>query len=304
MSHITLDEIEAHRPDVLLPPDPEFAGDYAAAVKYGREVAAEATVALVAICRNAGPFLPQTLRLVEETGSMFREWSAFIYENDSVDNTKDILQSWSDGRQRCVSLNDNGRPHLNHTTEPVRTHALAEYRAACQAWVRHGNPPSFVIVFDSDAWSGWSVDGVATSIAHMAWDHSWYALASYSWCEMMVGDKPFAAHYDAFAGRLGHFKRRDQQWFHHWRPAIGSPPVEFKSAFGQLCVYRALRYLQGTYSGEDCEHVMLHRSIEEAAENEVGDYYDGPSHTRMGLNPSSRCVSFWVPQHGRQHLDH
>jgi hypothetical protein len=33
MATITLDEIERHHPDVLLPPDPEFAEDYAAAVQ-------------------------------------------------------------------------------------------------------------------------------------------------------------------------------------------------------------------------------------------------------------------------------
>jgi hypothetical protein len=35
MTQITLDEIERHHPDVLLPPDPEFAEDYAAAVRLG-----------------------------------------------------------------------------------------------------------------------------------------------------------------------------------------------------------------------------------------------------------------------------
>ena len=79
MATITLDEIERHHPDVLLPPDPEFAEDYATAWWAGREIAKTKTVALVAICRNAMPWLPLTLELVEQTGAMFREWSCFIY---------------------------------------------------------------------------------------------------------------------------------------------------------------------------------------------------------------------------------
>ena len=55
---ITLEEIEAHRPDVLLPPDPEFAEEYADMVRLGREAASQASVAMLAICRNAMPFLP------------------------------------------------------------------------------------------------------------------------------------------------------------------------------------------------------------------------------------------------------
>ena len=300
---ITLDDIEAHRPDVLLPPGPEFADEYASSVRYGRERAAESSVAIVGICRNAMPWLPQTLRLIEETGSMFKSWSAFIYENDSTDDTKDCLMAWQDHSQRCVSLNFIGRPHLNTTIAQERTIALAEYRTACQRWVAHGDRPDFTIVVDTDPWGGWSVDGVATSIAEMTRDPSWYGLASYSWCEMNVGGTPFAAQYDAFAARLNHWTRRDQQWFHHWHPPVGGPPVEFYSAFGQLAVYRTSRYLQGAYSGADCEHVTFHRSIAAAAGLDDGDYYAGPTHVRLGINPSSRCVSFWVPN-GGQHGGH
>ena len=135
MPTVTLDEIAAHAADVLLPPDAEFAEDYAESVRWGRRYASENTVAIVAICRNAMPWLPQTLRLIEETGAMFRERSCFVYENDSTDDTKEVLTAWSDGIQRHVSINDNGRPHLNYTTDPVRTHALAEYRTACQRFV-------------------------------------------------------------------------------------------------------------------------------------------------------------------------
>ena len=293
---ITLDDIEAHRPDVLLPPDAEFAEDYRDRVTRGREIAREMSVAMVAICRNAMPFLPLTLRLVEETGAMFREWSCFIYENDSTDETKDVLGSWQDGQQRFASLNINGRPHLNYTTEPVRTHALAEYRTACQRFVQHGPRVDVVIVFDTDAWGGWSVDGVATSLAEMTLDRSWYGLASYSWAEFTVNGKPFPAHYDAFAARLNHWRQRGQEWFHHWHPAVGSPPVEFNSAFGQLAVYEGDAFAGGTYDGSDCEHVTFHRSTAERAASREGDYYHGPDRTRFGLNPSMRCVSFWVPQ--------
>ena len=285
MPTITLDEIAAHRPDVLLPPDAEFAEDYARMVQAGRELAATKTVALVAICRNAMPWLEQTLPLVEETAAMFREWSAFVYENDSADDTKDVLGKWHDGQRRHVSLNVNGRPHLNFTTEQVRTHALAEYRAACQTFVRNGETPSYVIVFDTDAWGGWSIDGVANSIAWLDRDPSLYALASYSWSEWgpPLVPSPMPLHYDAFAARLNHWQQRDQQWFHHWHPAVGSPPVPFNSAFGQLAIYRGADYLAGTYAGHDCEHVLFHRSIHEATGK------------RLALNASMRCVSYWLP---------
>ena len=280
---ITAADIEAHRPDVLLPPDEEFAEQYASAVRVGREIAADRTVALVAIARNATPWLPQTLGLVEETGAMFRSWSAFIFENDSEDETKDVLAAWADGTQRQVSLNVNHRPHLSHTIATERTIALAEYRTQCQWWVRQGEPCDYVIVFDSDAWGGWSVDGVATSVAHIEAARGASCMASYSWAE----HNGHAIQYDAFAARQNHWRRRDQTWFHHWHPPVGSLPLRFNSAFGQLALYRRDAYLAMRYSGEDCEHVCAHRTM--------------PG--RLYLNPSSRCVSYWTPRDAGQHGD-
>jgi hypothetical protein len=294
---ITLEEVERHAPDVLLPPDPEFAADYARKVEVGRTFAAEARVALVAICRNAMPWLPRTLDLVERTGACFKSWSAFCFENDSEDGTKEVLKAWSDHDRRKVSLNINHRPHLSHTIAQERTVALAEYREQCQHWVRSREPVDYVIVFDTDPMGGWSIDGVMSSIAWLTLDSSWYGLASYSWAEVNTPQGPMPIHYDAFAARLAGWQRRDQQWFHHWHPQIGSPPIEFKSAFGQLCVYRAGPYLSGRYGGADCEHVLLNRSIAEQARLWSDEHY------RLGLNPASRCVSFWVPNGGQHEPD-
>lgn len=284
---ITIEEVEAHHPDRLLPPDAEFTALYHESVQMGRELAARSRVALVAICRNAMPWLPRTLALVEQTAAMFREWRAFVFENDSGDGTKDVLAAWSDGQQRHASLNINHRPHLSHTTDRERTVALAEYRAQCQAAVRVGEPVDYVIVFDTDPWGGWSVDGVASSVAWLDRTPAAAAMASYSWGEVLAGVQRFAMHYDAFAARLNHWNQRDQQWFHHWHPPVGSFPVRFNSAFGQLAVYRAENYLRGTYSGQDCEHVALHRTMGGA----------------VFLNPSARCVSFWVPNGGQHSGD-
>ena len=289
MPSVTLEEIRRHHPDVLLPPEPDFADDYRDKAAAGRRLAKESTVAFVAICRNAMPWLRITLGLVEQTGEMFREWSAFIYENDSADDTKNVLAGWQDGQQRHASMNTNGRPHLNFTTAPVRTHALAEYRTACQWFVRHGDVPDYVIVFDTDPWGGFSVDGVANSIAWLDADRDLYGLASYSWGEWgpPIAPQEMAVHYDAFAARLNHWKQRDQQWFFQWHPPVGSPPVRFNSAFGQMAIYRGDAYVAGTYGGEDCEHVVFHASIAEATQK------------RFALNPSMRCVSFWIPDEAK-----
>lgn len=284
---ITLEEIRAHAPDVLLPPDPEFAADYARLVAEGRDIASRSSIAFVFLARNSMPWLPMTLRLLEETGAMFREWSAFAMENDSADETKDVLSAWCDHTQRQCSLNDFRRPHLSHTMTQERTVALAEYRNECLRWVAQGEPVDLVCVLDSDSWGGWSIDGLMTSVAYIA-SGKWWGMASFSWCEMRTADGTvIPAHYDGWAYRVWGYKHCPPlDWFHLMRPPIGAPPIAVNSAFGQLALYNATAFLRGRYAGDTCEHVGLHRSIAEHHETSG----------RFGFNPSSRVVSFWVPK--------
>lgn len=288
---ITLKELTSHDVDVVLPPDPEFADEYRRRVMLGKQAAKFRSVAFVAICRNAMPFLPFTLKRVEQAASMFRHAWTFIFENDSTDETKDFLAHWkSSGPERFVEMRNNGRPHLNFTKEDARTNALAEYRNQCRLWVAEKTSADYVVVFDTDPWGGFSVDGIANTMGHLE-DFTKYqrasGFASYSWCEWgrPIWPQPTVVQYDAWAARWNYWQeRKDMIWFHLWHPPVGSPPVRFNSAFGQLAVYRAKDYIQGVYAGGDCEHVNFHKSLR-------GDLF---------LNPSSRVVSFWVTDDERQ----
>jgi hypothetical protein len=290
---LSLAEIQRHDVELILKPDPEFADEYATRVSQGRQAAQFRSVAFVAICRNAMPFLPMTLARVEAAASMFKQSWTFIFENDSTDETKDFLSHWkTSGPERFVEMRNNGRPHLNFTKAHERTHALAEYRNQCRLWVASKTSADYVVVFDTDPWGGFSVDGIANTIGHME-DGEYSnasAMASYSWCQwgQPVWPQPTECQYDAWAARWTWWQERQNMiWFHLWHPPVGSPPVKFNSAFGQLAVYRAKDYIGGMYEGGDCEHVSFHKSL-------GGDLY---------VNPSSRVVSFWIPEHERQEAE-
>ena len=284
---ITHEDVLQHEPDAVLPPAEDFADEYWSRVEAGKKAAKESKVAFVAICRNAMPFLPLTLNRVAKTGSMFADWKCFVYENDSTDGTKELLE---EAVRQCskisVSMKDNGRPHLNCTKTSDRTIPLAEYRNACREWVSKNCPDyDYCIVFDADPWGGWSVDGIANTIGHLSDEQ--YAdaagMGSYSWA--VWGNPMFSedtvVQYDAWACRWNWWNERyDMRWFHYWHPPVGSPPVKMNSCFGQLAVYRMKNYLTGEYKGGDCEHVPHWMSC-------GGDCY---------LNPSQRVVSFWATE--------
>ena len=283
MPTISLQELQDHDPEKILPVEEEFRVSHQAFADVGKSLAT--SVAFVAICRNAMPFLPFTLARIERLREHFKHSSVYIYENDSTDGTKDCLAEWDSAEDgRIAVLTSNGRPHLNCTKANERTMALAEYRNNCLDWVKSKpRTPDWVVVFDTDPWGGFSVDGVLNSIGHMATDcQDAVGMASYSWCEwgQPVWPSPTLCHYDAWACRPNYWaERHNMFWFHMWHPPVGSSPVKMNSAFGQLAVYRGRRFVSGRYSGEDCEHVPFHRSC------------GGP----MYLNPSQRVVSFWCP---------
>lgn len=287
---ISLSDIESHSPEKILLVDEEFADEYSQRVHFGISNMKRRSAVFVAICRNAMPFLPFTLARVKAAGELFKDYSVFIYENDSTDETKDFLEHWKalDSTRHFCEMRVNGRPHLNYTKENARTIALAEYRNQCRLWAAtERGDADYVIVFDTDPWGGVSIEGIANTLGHLEDYDGEYSnascFASYSWCEWgpPVWQTPTICHYDAWACRWTWWnERQNMLWFHLWHPPVGSPPVKMNSAFGQLAVYRSGDFFNSEYQGGDCEHVPFHRGLR-------GDLY---------LNPSQRVVSFWVPK--------
>jgi hypothetical protein len=79
MPVIYLEDIARHDVDRILPPDGEFAESYETLVNRGRELMGGKSIAFVAICRNAMPFVQFTLARVEELGKRCRSWVCYIY---------------------------------------------------------------------------------------------------------------------------------------------------------------------------------------------------------------------------------
>lgn len=280
------------RPEGEWPVDREYAEDYVAKVRVGRETAASLDACIVGIARNAMPYLPNTLALVDEVAAGFRQCQAFFYENDSEDSTAATLdqfaiRQWVDVVHEWLGDDDD-----RGGFDTSRTERLARCRNICLEWVRsHAADTTWTIVLDMDPHGGFSVDGVFHSIACLADRDLSCAvtraggMASYSLFRVTDQDGVGVAHYDAWAARPNWWRdRRDEighTWFSQFLPPVGSPPVAMNSAFGGLAVYKTCAYLSGGYSGEDCEHVPHHRRMRQAG-------------WQMYLNPGCRYFAMDV----------
>jgi hypothetical protein len=255
--------------------------------------AARSKVAIVAIARTAMPYLENTLTLIDELAGRFRQAVMYVYENDSADNTAEVLDDFAIRQWVTVEHATLDREDYRGF-EPERTVRLAEYRNRCRDWVE-GNAPDadYVCVLDVDPQGGFSVDGVFNSIGWLL-EKSDQAcgplypggMASYSlFLRKDESGVLGMAQYDSWAARLNWWEdRKNPQWFHLFLPPPASPPIRFNSVFGGLAVYTRKAYLAGRYSGTgvdgtpDCEHVAYHHELSKAG-------------YQMFLNPGSRYIS-------------
>ena len=273
-------------PGHLISPIDRFAKDFSRAYSIGVEEWAEADLAVVGLARNCGPRLDanlwRLLQLVEDC----RSWRLHVETNDNTDDTEAVLKRFCGAHPQATFKSQTlDRQQFSAEFAGPRTIALAEYRTACQEWVRqHCADSTYTIVIDWDAWGGWSHAGVMHGVGSLSTMPDAYGMASVS--VMEYGPSKSWLHYDAWALRLNSswddYTAGVGSWKHHWLPAVGSPPIPVCSAFGGLAIYETQAYLAGTYDGADCEHVPFHATIAERTGH------------RLYLNPAMRSVMFWM----------
>jgi hypothetical protein len=275
-------------PDELWAVDPLYAESYREHVEFGRVEARRQKLAIVSIARDSMPYLTNTLRMVDELAGLWRDCVYYVYENDSTDGTKEALDDFAI-RQWVTVEHDSLSSIDARGYDLQRTARLAQCRSRCQTWVRqYAADAGYVMVLDTDPHAGFSVEGVLNSLGWFCemLGESWHrrepgAMACQSlYVREGSPGKYGSANYDAWAAKWNTWEdRRDHHaWFHLFLPPVGSPPVAMNSAFGGLCLYRREAYLAGQYDGSTCEHVALHRSMQQAG-------------YQLFLNPGSRYVA-------------
>lgn len=259
----------------IQPIDAEYLESFMARLQFGAAEAKKSAVNVVAIARNACPYLHNTLRLIEDLRPRFSRLQMYVFENDSSDDTAKVLDDYAAMHpgDTVIEHDTLGRPDMRGWEED-RTKYLAEYRNRCLDFIAARDDwrsVPWTIVLDMDPHGGFLPEGVINSIGWMADPAYSYAggMASYSILRVTgEGGQQGFAHYDAYAARpMSWWRDRRHEigmsWFHAMIMPIGADPMPMHSAFGGLCVYRTGALISGRYAGGDCEHVALHRAMRE-----------------------------------------
>jgi translation initiation factor 2 beta subunit (eIF-2beta)/eIF-5 len=258
------------------PIDPFFEKKTNEIVKIGKNKALDSSIVVVGLARNIEKHLLSSLENISKLTSFFNKYKICIYENDSTDDTRQILINYK--YKINVIGDDDKSPHLKDFSNE-RTELLAKYRNFCLDWVKkNAFDYDYVLVVDLDAEGGFSVNGVLNSLYWLDNIHDAGCMGSYSINIKDTLKNKDAYHYDTFAFRLNCYESDDREWASKLCVKVGSEPVLVKSCFGGLALYKTKAFISGSYIGNDCEHVTFHRELYK-------------NNWKVYLNPTSRFAS-------------
>lgn len=259
-------------PESLYQVDNEFKKEYVERVIQGRNRITESTALICGLARDVEKTLPYNIARIRRLGNMFKHFWVYIFENDSVDNTKQILSNWSTEDPNVI-IYCNNYDKIRHEQDMSRNRMtdMAFYRNHCLSLIKSASF-DYNIIVDMDIEGGFSYEGVCNSIGYDNWDFMGANGIQYR----IRNEKYERLHFDSFAFRqIGSDGPHDgtevnRMWFDK-----GQPPILVESCFGGLGIYKRYAITTDlTYSDEDCEHVTIHNRMRQ---NGFDKIYMNPS---------------------------
>lgn len=251
---------------------PEFIDAYNEKVRIGREYLSGLNVGILCIARDLEATHKQFFNTYETIKNITNKTRLFIYENDSVDNTVNILKHYKENDKDFDYISENlNRVKYGQSKDLERTQRLSSYRNKCLEYAKdHFHDTDYIVVLDCD-FADFSVGGLVNSFGWLKTNPEIDGIAGFSYeYKNTLWNNKSLWNYDCWAFRWTWWE--DQQkfqyspqntmlWFGLWIPVLGSPVFKVNSAFGGCATYKTKLYLEGKYSGEDCEHVTMHKYL-------------------------------------------
>lgn len=241
-------------------------------------------VVFCGLCHNIEKKIPDLIKRVERTGSMFKDYSMVIFENDSTDNTRNLLNKWciNNNKVKLVPCDTDINCKLKRARainkgviSENRMKYMSEYRDNLFNYVRaYYHDYDYIISFDLDIKGPWMNEGFAHTFGiNTEWDGIFaYGLTS----TFLTLNKPI--YYDLLAYADDNIKT-----FHdkNIKDVIINPLkiayklsnlknknlIPVKSAFAGVGIYKMkiLKNSNINYIPKDgkyiCEHVIFHNNM-------------------------------------------
>lgn len=239
---------------------------YYGRVIHGKQIMSNSTVLFCCLARNLGGIAEYTIARIEYLASFFKKYKILIYENDSNDNTRDILLDWKykNDNVELILENLNKKRH-EQDTSLERTTDMAYYRNQYLSKAKRNDfyNMDYTIVFDSDIDGGWSYFGICNSFSY-----NFDVVCSNSLLYRTRDSITERLFYDTFAYRpLNKESSENHSIYNLLQFKVGQEPFRVNSAFGGMAIYKSSVLHNVEYKSYDCDHPTLHRQLREFGYN-------------------------------------
>lgn len=258
----------------MLPPSTDYAKNYNTYIDLGQRYLSEQKIVFLGLARNIESKITTNIDRLIQLGQKAKKYKIVVFENDSSDNTRNILNTLASTNSNITVLGENnGRPQFGPVQDLERTAALAEYRNILLRYVASNlSDYDFVVVTDLD-FVDFSTNGCYNSFGWFAENFETIdAIAGNAFEYKYVTSETNKSlwNYDSWAFRYTWWNQLPQYdycsylpmvWFGFFIMPVGSPVIYVNSAFGGMTIYKLSKYVIELYDGYDCEHVCLHYNL-------------------------------------------
>lgn len=247
-------------------------------IQNGYKVMQNRSIVFAGLARDIQKSLPRTIERIEATGKFFKYYQVVVFENDSSDTTRLMLEQWQKNNLKvhlvtcpedamcklnCLKMYDYGPQSYS------RIEKMADFRNRYLKVIQeHYSDFDYVMVLDFDMQGPWSIDGIADTFGYTDWDamfanglHS--LLGTYGQYLVMYDGMAYVSIDQSFSEKQSPVKNYFKMNFiDKFNKNTCDDLIPVKSAFSGLALY-TMQSLQGSFYSADqpCEHIALHEMM-------------------------------------------
>jgi hypothetical protein len=261
-------------------------GIYKHCLHQGAKICSNKNILFCGIARNVGAKLQRNIDCLHKTGELFKDYRIFIYENNSTDDTVQILTDNRSNKLMYLSekrLDEDYRSKIDSGEDMWhynRCVVLAECRNKYLNYFEQSDMKfDYVCVLDLDLNGGWSYEGIGHAIFTLESDEKNGCVSAYGVLAEKYGKDSLEQHdtkdyvmYDSFAFRPLNWNIGvhliSTPTFNKVHVKRGDEPFEVDSNFGGMAVYKSNALQDKKYGAKqwiegvvDPDHVVLNRQV-------------------------------------------
>ena len=242
-------------------------------VNLGRERAT--SVVICGLARNNETILKKNIPKIEALGNLFKSYKIVIFENDSVDDTRNLIHEWKEENPNVILLDcpekecklKESLMYDLGALSKSRIDKMTNFRNRYLDYVKENySNYKYMLVMDLDLEGSISFDGLLDSLGHDDWD----GICINGRCPVPGSFGFSTMAYDSLAyqakGDNTNYQITSQTLVKKLAELnlklSTNDLVAVNSAFNGAAIYKMSSIQNATYSNyANCEHIGFHRSM-------------------------------------------